>query len=239
MFFIGSAPGVLRSLLSALALTLTIVAGVLMTFAVSKILSCTLLKGLPSSFTLELPPYRRPQICKVIVRSVFNRTLFVLGRAMSAAAPAGLMIWLMANITAGGESLLRHCAGFIDPFARLMGLDGVILMAFIFGLPANEIVFPIIIMTYLSEGTISELGSLSAVRTLLAENGWTFVTAVNMIIFSLMHWPCSTTLMTVKKETGSLKWTLLSALIPTLCGFTACFLFTNTVKIFSYCSEVA
>ncbi len=232
MFFIGVAGGVFQSLLSALLLTLLIVIGIFMTFAVSKLLSKTLLKGVPSSFTLELPPYRKPQIGKVIVRSILDRTLFVLGRAAAVAAPAGLLIWLMANVTVHDVSLLNHCAGFLDPFAKFLGLDGVILIAFLLGLPANEIVFPIIIMAYLAQGSILELGNLSELRTLLVANGWTWITAGSTMLFSLMHWPCSTTLITIKKETGSMKWTLLSFLIPTLVGLAVCFLFSNIARIF-------
>ena len=149
MFFIGAVTLPFQSALSALMLTGVIVLGVFMTFAVSRLLSGTLLKGVPSSFALELPPYRRPQIGKVIVRSIFDRTLFVLGRAIAVAAPAGLIIWVMANVSVGGASLLSHCAGFLDPFARLLGMDGIILMAFILGFPANEIVVPIMIMAYI------------------------------------------------------------------------------------------
>lgn len=231
MFFLGSSVGFGNSLLSALLLTCVILLGILMTFLVSRILSKTLLKGVPSSFTLELPPYRRPQFGKVILRSLCDRTLFVLGRAAAVAVPAGLLIWIMANVSAGGISLLAHCAGFLDPFARLLGLDGVILLAFILGLPANEIVLPIIIMAYTSGSTLSELSDLSALRQLLVQHGWTWVTAVSMILFSLMHWPCSTTCLTIKKETQSLKWTLVSFLIPTVIGMTICFLFTSAARL--------
>ena len=161
MFFVGVSGGAFDSMLSALLLTLFIVLGVCMTFAVSKVLSMTVLKGIPSSFTLELPPYRRPQIGKVIVRSVFDRTLFVLGRAIAVAAPAGLLIWIMANVQLDGITLLAHFSGFLDPFARLLGMDGVILMAFILGLPANEIVIPIIIMAYMAQGSLLEFDSLA------------------------------------------------------------------------------
>lgn len=187
---------------------------------------------MPSSFTLELPPYRRPQIGKVIVRSVFDRTLFVLGRAVVVAAPAGLVIWLMANLTVGDATLLAHCSGFLDPFARLMGLDGVILLAFILGFPANEIVVPIIIMAYMSEGSIREISNLSVLRELLVANGWTWITAVSTMLFSLMHWPCSTTCLTIRKETQSLKWTAVSWLVPTVTGFIVCFLFTAIAGTF-------
>ena len=233
MFFIGSAGGAFSSVLSALMLTAVIVLGVATTFAVTKALSKTLLKGLPSSYTLELPPYRRPQIGKVIVRSIFDRTLFVLGRAVVVAAPAGLIIWLMANITAGGSSLLAHCASFLDPFARLMGLDGVILIAFILGFPANEIVMPIIIMAYIAGGTIQDSGSIWQMKELFVENGWTRITAVSTMLFSLNHWPCSTTLLTIKKETGSWKWTGLAALIPTAVGVAMCIVFTALARMLS------
>lgn len=232
MFFVGAAGGAFSSLLSALMLTGFILLGILTTFAVSKLLSQTLLKGVPSSFTLELPPYRRPQIGRVIVRSIFDRTLFVLGRAVTVAAPAGLLIWILANVSVGGASLLSHCAGFLDPFARLLGLDGVILMAFILGLPANEIVFPIIIMTYLAQGSLSETENLFALKQLLVDNGWTWVTAVSTMLFSLLHWPCSTTLLTIKTETGSVRWMLASMLIPTAVGLVCCALFAGVARLF-------
>ena len=229
MFFAG---GALSSLLSAIGLTAVIVLGVGITFAVTKLLSKTLLKGLPSSFTLELPPYRRPQIGKVIVRSVLDRTLFVLGRAAAVAAPAGVIIWLMANVSIGGVSLLDHCAAFLDPFARLMGLDGVILLAFILGFPANEIVIPIIIMAYTAQGSLAELDSLAQMKSIFIQNGWTWTTAESMILFSLCHWPCSTTLLTIKKETGSLKWTAAAAAVPTAVGVALCMLFTAVAGLF-------
>ena len=233
MFFVGTTGGGLSPVLSAVLLTAAIVLGVGITFAVTKLLSETLLRGVPSSFTLELPPYRKPQIGKVLVRSVFDRTLFVLGRAAAVAAPAGLVIWLMANITAGGVSILAHCAAFLDPFARLMGLDGVILLAFILGFPANEIVIPIIIMAYTAQGSILELDSLAQMKQLFVQNGWTWVTAVSVMLFSLNHWPCSTTLLTIKKETGSLKWTALAAAIPTGVGVALCILFNAVAGLFA------
>lgn len=233
MFFIGAAAGVFSSLVSALLLTAVILIGVLMTFGVTRLLSKTLLKGVPSSFTLELPPYRKPQVGKVIVRSVFDRTFFVLGRAIAVAAPAGLVIWLMANISVGGVSILNHCAAFLNPFAGLMGLDGVILIAFILGAPANEIVIPIVIMAYMAQGSILELDSLVQMKQLFADNGWTWVTAISTMLFSLMHWPCSTTLLTIKKETGSWKWTGLAAAIPTVIGVSVCILFASVAKLFA------
>lgn len=233
MFFVGTVGGPFSSLLSALLLTAVIVLGVVITFAVTKLLSKTLLKGMPSSFTLELPPYRKPQIGKVIVRSIFDRTLFVLSRAIMVAAPAGLVIWLMANIKVGNASILNHCAAFLNPFANLMGLDGVILIAFILGFPANEIVIPIIIMAYMAQGSILELDSIFQMKELFVQNGWTWITAVSIILFSLNHWPCSTTLLTIKKETGSWKWTGIAAAIPTAVGITVCIVFTSLARLVS------
>ena len=232
MFFVSTAGGFGASVLSSMLLVAVIVFGVLMTFAVSKLLSKTILKGIPSSFTLELPPYRTPQVGKVIVRSIFDRTLFVLGRAASVAAPAGLIIWIMANVQLGDATLLAHCSGFLDPFAKLLGLDGVILLAFILGLPANEIVVPIIIMAYMAQGSLVEMTDLNALKTLLVETGWTWVTAICTMLFSLMHWPCSTTCMTIKKETQSLKWTVVAFLAPTLAGLVVCFLVASLSKLF-------
>ncbi len=232
MFFVGVSGGLTQSVGSALLLTILILLGVFMTFLVSKILSQTILKGVPSSFTLELPPYRRPQIGKVIVRSIFDRTMFVLGRAAVVAAPAGLLIWLLANIRVGDITLLAHCACFLDPFAQQLGMDGVILLAFILGLPANEIVVPIMIMAYLSTGTLTEMNNLATLRQLLVENGWTWATAVSVMLFSLMHWPCSTTCLTIRKETQSIKWTAISFLVPTVMGMAVCFLFHQAVQLF-------
>ncbi len=222
MFFIGFASGALESLYSAAILTAVITLSVVMTLAATKLLSHTLLKGMPSSFALEMPSYRLPQIGKVIVRSIFDRTLFVLGRAAVVAAPAGMIIWLMANLQFGGVSLLNICADFLDPFARLLGLDGIILIAFILGFPANEIVVPIMIMAYTATGVLTEFDSLIELRQLLTGNGWSVITAICFMLFSLMHWPCSTTLMTIKKETGSIKWTWLAAVLPTAAGMLLC-----------------
>lgn len=230
LFFVGNAGGPGASLLSSLFLTLFIIAGILMTFLASRLLSATLLKGVPSSFTLELPPYRRPQLGRIVWRSVFDRTVFVLGRAAAVAAPAGLVIWLMANIAPGQVSLLTRSAAFLDPFGRLLGLDGVILMAFVLGLPANEIVLPIILMAYLSQGQLTEYTANLQLKEVLVSNGWTTLTAVNLLLFTLMHWPCSTTLLTIKKESGGLKWCAAAFLLPTLCGVSICILLTAAVR---------
>jgi len=231
MFFLGSSAGFDSTLLSAGFLLCIILLGIFMTFWISRLLSHTILKGIPSSFTLELPPYRRPQIGKVIVRSIFDRTLFVLGRAVLVAAPAGLVIWLLANIHIGDVSLLGHCAAFLDPLGRLMGLDGVILMAFILALPANEIVMPIIIMAYLCTGSITEFSNLADLKALLVAHGWTWITALCTMLFSLMHWPCSTALLTLKKESNSWKWMFAGFAIPTLTGFLICTLVASAAKL--------
>lgn len=232
MFFTGAlASGFCQSILSALILFAVILFGITMTLFISWLLSVTWLKGMPSSFALELPPYRVPQVGKVIVRSIFDRTLFVLGRAVSVAAPAGLLIWFMANVYIGDMSLLAHCSAFLDPFAKLIGLDGVILMAFILGLPANEIVMPIIIMSYMATGTITDTSSVWELRTLLVNNGWTWLTAICTMLFSLMHFPCATTCITIYKETGSLKWTAAAFAIPTIVGIIICFTVAGTARI--------
>ena len=231
IFIAGAVSGPMQSVIATLSITLVIILGVIMTLLVSKILSKTILKGLPSSFTLELPPYRKPQVGRIIVRSIFDRTIFVLGRAVIVAAPAGLIIWLMANVNISGISLLDHSAGFLQPFANLLGMDGYILMAFILGLPANEIVMPIIIMSYMATGTMIELENLEALRSLLISNGWTWLTAINVMLFCLMHFPCATTLLTIKKETKSWKWTFVSFLVPTIAGITLTFTFTQIVRL--------
>ena len=229
--FIASAAGAFSSIAATLSILGAIILGVIITLFISKLLSKTILKGLPSSFTLELPPYRKPQVGRIIVRSIFDRTLFVLGRAVAVAAPAGFVIWGMANITIGDASILTHCAQFLDPFSRLLGLDGYIMMAFILGLPANEIVVPILIMSYMSKGAMLELDSLSEMRQLFIDNGWTWLTAVCMMLFSLNHWPCATTLWTIRKETQSWKWTWVSFLVPTLTGIVVCFVVAQGARL--------
>lgn len=223
MFFCGSSRS---ALYQAMLMTLLVGLSVLMTLAATRLLSRTLLKGSPSAFTLELPPYRTPQVGNILVRSILDRSLFVLGRAASAAVPAGMLLWAMANIRPGGQSLLTICAGCLEPLGAWMGLDGVILLAFLLGLPANEIVLPIVLMTYLCQGNLTQIGELSQVREVLLANGWSWQRAVCMLLFTLFHWPCSTTLVTIRKETGSLRWTLISFLLPTAFGVLLCRLFT-------------
>lgn len=222
MFFAGVVAAPWNGVFATLLLTGVILFGIFLTFVVSKFLSKTLLKGIPSSFTLELPPYRRPQFGKVIIRSIFDRTLFVLGRAVSVAIPAGAIIWLLANIQVDGGTLLHSISSFLDPFAQLMGLDGVILMAFLLGFPANEIVVPIIIMTYLANGSMLDISDLGVLKELFVNNGWTWITAICTLLFSLVHFPCATTLLTIKKETGGWKWTIIAFLLPTVLGILLC-----------------
>lgn len=234
IFFVGVVSSPFQSFFSALILTGVIVFGVVMTLFVSKILSKTILKGIPSTFTLELPPYRKPQVGKVIVRSIFDRTLFVLKRAVIVAIPAGIVIWILANVSIGNISILTYCANFLNPFANLMGIDGYILMAFILGFPANEIVIPIIIMSYMATGSMLELDSLAQLKILLINNGWTWLTAINVMLFTLMHWPCGTTCLTIKEETQSWKWAIVSFLIPTIMGIIICIFVTTFVRMFGF-----
>ena len=224
IFLVGLETSFFNSFLSVLILTLIILFGIIIIFIVSYILSKTILKGYPSSFTLELPPYRTPQVGKIIIRSILDRTIFVLGRTVIVAIPAGALIWLLANINTNGLSLLSHLSNFLNPLGKLMGLDGIILMAFILGFPANEIVIPIMLMGYMATGTLVEYESLNSLKELLINNGWTIKTAICMLIFSLCHYPCSTTCLTIKKETNSYKWMILSIIIPTFIGIVLCIL---------------
>ena len=222
----------ISSLITAGCITLVVIFGICITLLVSYILSKTMLKGIPSTFTLELPPYRVPQFGRVIYTSIIDRTLFVLGRAIIVAAPAGIIIWICANINIGDVSLLTYVANILDPIAQFIGLDGFILLAFILGFPANEIVIPILLMCYLATGSMLELDNLNALGEILRNNGWTYLTALNVMLFSLLHWPCATTLLTIKKETDSIKWTFLGFLIPTVIAFIVCFLTTSIYNIF-------
>lgn len=230
LFFVSGAAGVSGSIISAAALTLVIILGILMTFLISRLLSATILRGEPSSFTLELPPFRKPQFGKILVRSLLDRTVFVLGRAAAVAAPAGLIIWLLANVSVGGNSLLNCLTGFLDPFGRFIGMDGAIVTAFLLGLPANEIVIPLIVMTYMQQGSISEIAPAQMLE-LFTQNGWTWVTAACVIVFTLMHFPCGTSLLTVKKEAGGWKWAALAFAIPTVCGIVLCALIAGTARL--------
>lgn len=216
VFFTSSAAG------GALLLTAVVAGSVALTLAVSRLLSATVLRGVPSSFTLELPPYRAPRIGQVLVRSVLDRTLAVLGRAAVVAAPAGAVIWLLAHISIGDVSLFSHLAALLDPLGQLLGMDGVILLAFVLAFPANELVMPLIVMGYLATGTLTDVADLAAFRTLLLANGWTACTALCTLLFTVAHWPCSTTCLTIWKETRSLRWTLAAIALPAACGAALC-----------------
>lgn len=230
MFFVF-VQGPAVSLAGAAILLMFIVLCVGVTLGCSRLLSATLLKGMPSAFALELPPFRRPKVGQVLIRSVLDRSLFVLGRAVTVAAPAGLVIWLLANLRVGDTQVLRLLADALEPAGRFLGMDGVILLAFILGFPANEIVLPIMLMTYLCQGTLVETQGLDSLRALLVANGWTLKTAACVALFSLFHWPCSTTTLTVYKETRSLKWTAVAVLLPTLAGAALCALTAGTGRL--------
>ena len=204
-------------LLPAALLSLVLCGSVLLSLLATALLSRTLLRGEGSAYVLELPPYRKPQVGKVLLRSLLDRTLFVLGRAAAVAAPAGALLWCLGWWQIGGESLLLLLAGALEPPGRFLGLDGAVLLAFLLGLPANETVLPILLQLYGGAGE-----SLGEVHALLLQNGWTGLTALCAVIFTVLHWPCSTTLLTVKKETGSWKWTALAALVPTALGMLLC-----------------
>lgn len=218
------------SFLSAVFLTLFILLGILMTFIVSKILSLTLLKGYPSSNVLELPLYRRPKIMKLIVKTMLEKVLAILKKTILIAIPTGLMLYLLANININGESLLYLLSKFFNSFGLLLGLDGMIIIAFLLGFPANEIVVPILLMGYLAEGSLVEYESLELLKNVLVNHGWTLLTAINFIILTLFHFPCGTTLLTIKRETGSIKWTLISFILPTIIGILLCLI----IKLFFF-----
>ena len=229
MFFVS---GSFSSIKSSIILTLILILSVFITLLTSKFLSKTILKGMPSNFVLEMPPYRKPNIKKVIIRSVIDRVLFVLLRAISVAAPAGLIIWLLSNIHVDGASIFSILTNFLDPIAYVFGLDGTILMAFILGFPANEIVIPIIIMGYLNGTSITDYSSLLELKSLLVTNGWTIKTAICTLIFTLFHFPCSTTLLTIKKETKSTLWTIVAFVLPTIIGLMLCFMINLIFNLF-------
>jgi len=212
------------SLLGAAALLGVLLLGVAATLGCTRLLTATVLKGTPSAFVLELPPFRRPRVGQVVVRSLLDRTVFVLARAVVVAAPAGGVIWLLANLTVGDATILAHITGFLDPLGQLLGLDGVILTAFLLGWPANEIVMPVMLMAYLAQGSLVDMEQLTGVGALLEAQGWTMTTAVCTLLFALFHWPCSTTCLTIYRESKSLKWTLVAVAVPTLLGVGLCIL---------------
>jgi ferrous iron transport protein B len=231
--FVGAAfPPVLASLAAAGAVVGIVLIGVLVTMLVSWVLSRTILRGEASAFTLELPPYRRPGVLRIIYTSLIDRTLFVLWRAMMTAAPAGAVIWLMANIHVGDTSLAQHTANALGPFGRTLGLDGAILLAYIIAIPANEIVVPTLMMIYLGTGMMQDVTSLDDLRRVLVdENGWTLLTAVNLMLFSLLHNPCATTILTIYKETLSVRWATIGALLPLGLAFAVTFIVATVWRL--------
>ncbi len=220
-----------KSITSALILLGLIVFSFLITLLISKILS-KVISGEDASFTLELPPYRKPKIIDTIIRSILDRTIFVLGRAIAISVPAGIIIWLLANINIGDVSVLSHLENILAPIGNFMGLDGAILLAFLLGMPANEIVIPIMLMIYLQTTTLTDYSSLEQLREILVKNNWTIITAISFLIFTICHFPCGTTILTIKKETGSIKWTILSIVIPTVTGIVLCVIISNLLRLF-------
>ena len=220
-----------HSILASLVLLLVIVFSISITLAISKLLSITILKGKPSTFTLELPPYRKPKILDTIIRSIFDRTIFVLGRAICITVPAGIIIWLCANLSINGNSILVIISNFLNPIGNVMGIDGEILLAFILGIPANEIVIPILLMVYSSSTNLSDY-SMNDLSNLLFQHNWSIVTAICFIIFTVCHFPCGTTILTIEKETNSITWTTLAIVIPVLVGFILCFATYNIINLF-------
>ncbi|WP_058302540.1 nucleoside recognition domain-containing protein [Gorillibacterium timonense] len=234
LFMAAGASGGGASLLTAAVVMGMVLLGIAVTLGVSWTLSRTALKGIPTHYTLELPPYRRPQILKTILLSSRDKSWAVLKRAVIVAAPAGVLTWILGNVMVGGTSVLDHMAAFFDPFAHLIGLDGYILMAFILGLPANEIVLPILLMGYLSSSAMVDVDGLSGIKEIFVAHGWTWLTALNMMLFSLLHYPCGTTLFNIYKETKSAKWTTLSALIPTGIAVVVTFLVAQAARLFGW-----
>lgn len=234
LFMAAGFTGGMASLVTTGVIVGIVLFGIFITFSVSWILSKTALKGVPTHYTLELPPYRKPKIFDTVVRASLNRSLSVLIRAIKVAAPAGILTWVLANIDVQGLSLLLYIVNFLDPFAQTLGLDGYILMAFLIGLPANEIVLPILLMGYLSTGALIEVDEIQDLKSIFIEHGWTWMTALNMMLFSLLHFPCGTTLVNVYKETKNIKWTFLSFLIPTVIAIFVTFVIAQAARMLGW-----
>ncbi|HVG86035.1 MAG TPA: nucleoside recognition domain-containing protein [Vicinamibacterales bacterium] len=233
VFVAASFPPAVASLVAAGSVVAIVLVGVMFTLIVSWVLSRTILKGEASAFTLELPPYRRPGILRILYTSLIDRTLFVLWRAMLTAAPAGAVIWLLGNIEVGSQNLAAHIAGALNPLGWAIGLDGVILLAYIIAIPANEIVVPTMLMVYMAQGMMTELTGFDALRALLIDkHGWTLLTAVNLMLFSLLHNPCATTIITIYKETLSAKWAAIGALMPLVLAFAVTFMTASLARMF-------
>ncbi|HYK74698.1 MAG TPA: nucleoside recognition domain-containing protein, partial [Pseudoneobacillus sp.] len=232
LFMAAGFTGGMKSLVTTGVIVGIVLFGIVVTFVVSWALSKTLLKGVPTHYTLELPPYRKPKIFETVIRESISKSLSVLIRAIKVAAPAAILTWILANITIGDSSILLHAVQFLDPLGKAIGLDGYILMAFIVGLPANEIVLPVLLMGYLSTGELIDVDGIGDIKQLFLDHGWTWLTALNMMLFSLLHFPCGTTLINIYKETKSPKWTFLSFLIPTVIAFFVTFVIAYAVRFF-------
>ncbi|MCA1060647.1 ferrous iron transporter B [Rossellomorea aquimaris] len=230
LFMAAGYAGGMASLVTAGMVMTMVLIGITVTIAVSWVLSKTALKGVPTHYTLELPPYRRPKIWNTVLRSSIDKSWYVLKRAVIVAAPASIITWIIANINIGDTSILMHFVNFLDPFGQALGMDGFIMAAFIIGLPANEIVVPILIMAYLSQGAMLELDDLTELKAVFVSHGWTWLTALNMMLFSLLHFPCGTTLVNIYKETKSKKWTFMSFAIPTAIAIGVTFLVATIVR---------
>lgn len=231
LFMAANFTGGLKSLITTGVIVGIVLFGIIVTFFVSWVLSKTALKGIPTHYTLELPPYRKPKILDTVIRSSLTKSWSVLVRAVKVAAPAAILTWVFANIYIGDTSILMYAVNFLDPFGKMLGLDGYIMMAFILGLPANEIVLPILLMGYLSTGSLTEVDNLVDLKQIFLDHGWTWLTALNMMLFSLLHYPCGTTLLNIYKETKSKKWTFLAFLIPTVIAIVIPLVIAQTVKV--------
>jgi ferrous iron transport protein B len=235
VFVAAAFPPAFASVAAAGSVVMVVVIGVLFTLVVSALLSRTVLKGEASAFTLELPPYRRPNVSRILYTSFIDRTIFVLWRAIQTAAPAGAAIWILGNIAVGGQSLALHIADFLQPLGYLIGLDGVILLAYIIAIPANEIVVPTMLMTYLGIGVMTGPEAFTDLRGLLVgQHGWTMLTAVNLMLFSLLHNPCATTIITTWRETRSVKWTTFGALMPLGLAFLVTFVTAAVARLLGW-----
>ncbi|QED48219.1 nucleoside recognition domain-containing protein [Cytobacillus dafuensis] len=234
LFMAANFTGGLKSLVTTGVIVGLVLFGIIVTFFVSWVLSKTALKGVPTHYTLELPPYRRPKFFDTVIRSSLTKSWTVLVRAVKVAAPAAILTWVIANIYIGDTSILMYMVQFLDPFGQLLGLDGYIMLAFILGMPANEIVFPILLMGYLSTGALTEVDNLVDLKNIFLEQGWTWVTALNMMLFSLLHYPCGTTLINIYKETKSKKWTFLAFLIPTVIAILVPFIIAQTARLLGW-----
>ncbi|WP_371018069.1 nucleoside recognition domain-containing protein [Pseudalkalibacillus sp. JSM 102089] len=230
LFMAAGFTGGMQTLISSGVIVGIVIFGIFVTFVVSWVLSKTMLKGVPTHYTLELPPYRRPKFFDTVVRSSLNKSYAVLMRAIKIAAPAGVLTWVFANIYIGDTSIFMYGVNFLDPFAQSLGLDGYILLAFILGLPANEVVLPILLMGYLSTGSMLEVDNLADLKNIFLDQGWTWLTALNMMLFSLLHYPCGTTLINIYKETKSYKWTFVAFIIPTVIALGVTFAVAQLVR---------